>query len=442
MKKFSAAILALLVASSGFALTVTNEVDGTFDSASYDTPDYIFWGNYFATYFYDMYPQFTNHIYSVSRSGASWENQLKSQQEKYCLPLWASFRRIPSYDWMLANDNSSYVSNDVIYWGTNLFNAPPIFWNGTAFTNEGTLASAVSVTHYALGGIPADRPDGDGGFAIGRNAAAMALAVKYKTPVVDMWHLLWTNGLSTDITNNRLFGFYPGGHPYAAGHLCMALRALIALGADTNVGSLTLNWATAQASTNHCVASGISVNGNTLACTVHFDRMPPAWDVPDGTVTNDARDAFVVMPDLGNSFRWMIQAVNLPAGTYNISVDGVLTDVATDAQLAAGRNWFTNYNGPLWAQRASVLVWKRHQSGVDPVTLLPHSAGDMGVLGVGDLVNFQSFASQQYDTFGKRGDIYVASMISWVFQMRQYDEQINAVAQQTNHVLTITQVAP
>jgi len=89
-----------------------------------------------------------------------------------------------------------------------------------------------------------------------------------------------------------------------------------------------------------------------------------------------------------------------------------------------------------------VLVWKRHQSGVDPVTLLPHSAGDMGVLGVGDLVNFQSFASQQYDTFGKRGDIYVASMISWVFQMRQYDEQINAVAQQTNHVLTITQVAP
>jgi len=423
------------------ALTVTNEVDGTFDSSSYDTGIYSWWGNYFATYFYDMYPQFTNHIYSVSRSGASWANQFESQQEKYCFPLWASFRRLPSCDWMLANDNSSFRSNDVVQWGTNLFNAPPLFWNGTAVTNEGDVASALNVTHYSLGGIPNDSPDGDEG-AISRNDGAMALALKYNTPVVDMWHLLWTNGLSQDITNNRLFGFYEGGHPYAAGHLCMALKTLIAIGVETNVGSLTLDWSTAKATTNHCVASGISVNGSTLTCTVHFDRMPLAWDVPDGTITNDARNAFVLMPELGNSFQWTIAVANLPAGTYNVSVDGVLTDTATAAQLAAGRNWFTNYNGPLWAQRTAVLKRKRNQEGMDPVTLIPHSAGDLGVLGVVDNVNYQSLASEQWDTFGKRGDNYLASMVGWVFQMRQYDDAINAAAQQTSHVLTVTLTGP
>ena len=139
----------------------TSEVDGTFESCSYDTSPYKFWGDYFASHFYDMYPQFTNHIYSVSRSGASWENQFESQQEKYCLPLWASFETANTYDWMLANDNGGYLSNDVMEWGTNLFNAPALFWNGTAVTNEGGIASTLSVTHYSLGGIPSDTPDGE-----------------------------------------------------------------------------------------------------------------------------------------------------------------------------------------------------------------------------------------------------------------------------------------
>ena len=125
---------------------------------------------------------------------------------------------------------------------------------------------------------------------------AMALAELYGTPVVDMWNLLWTNGLSTDIVGDRLFGFYPGGHPYPAGHLCMAIQALVALGVETNVGSLTLNWSKKSAVTNHCAAGGITVANNALSCTVRFDRMPMAWDVPDGEIiTNDARNAFVVM---------------------------------------------------------------------------------------------------------------------------------------------------
>src|SRR5579864_7592213 len=99
MTKFWAVVILVLSLFRCPALTVTNEVDGTFDSASYDTPPFKWWGNYFATYFYDMYPQFTNHIYSVSRSGSAWEYQYYDQQEKWCLPLWASCKKGTICDW-------------------------------------------------------------------------------------------------------------------------------------------------------------------------------------------------------------------------------------------------------------------------------------------------------------------------------------------------------
>jgi hypothetical protein len=434
MKRAISIFAVLILAINARAqFAFTNEVDGTFDASSYDTPTYKLWGDYFATYFYDMNPQFTNHIYSVSRSGASWENQFESQQQKFCLPLWTAAVGT-NYDWMLANDNSSYLSNDVNHWGTNLFNAPPLFWDGTSITNEGVTAP---VGHFSLGGIPQDSSTGDGG-AISRNDGATNLAGIYHTPIVDMWHLLWTNGLSTDVTNARLFGFYTGGHPFPAGHLCMALKALIALGAETNIGSITLNWQAATATTNHCTASGFSLTGSVLSGTVHFDRMPPAWDIGANGSTNDARNAFVLMPDLGRAFQWVIQVTNLPAGTYTLAVDGTTVDTATDTQLAGGRNWFTNYNGPLWAQRSAVLDAKRDQGGVDRLTLLNHTAGSQGTLGVADLVNYQSEGALFYDTDGQRGTNYLNSMATFVSQLRQYDTAIHNAAVQTNHTLTIT----
>ena len=434
----------LLLLATLSVRAVTNEVNGTFDATSYDTDPSHLWGNYFATAFYSEYPQWTNHIYSWSRGGSDIHGDYAGQEFKRCAPFWNYSSNITVFDWVLAdNDNGGYDSNALVSAWSQLASGPPLFWNGTAPTNEGVLFP--TVVHIPFGGILADVPDGDSGQLI-RNNAETNLAAHAGVPVVDLWHMLATNGWSRDVTNARLLGFYSGGHPFASGHLCMAIKTLQALsvntnfGIDTNLGSFTLDLSNAVvAATNQCAVTGITRVGNTLTFTVRFDRMPMAWDVPDGVRTNDARNAFVVMPELGSAFQWTIQVTNLAEGNYKIFVDGVLTDYATDTQLAAGRNWFTNYNGPLWAQRVAVLDAKRDQEGADHYTLMAHSAGQPGVLGVGDLVNYESSAGVNNEVYPLiyTGTNYVNYMAPRIADMRRYDVAIWRAAQQTNHVFTI-----
>ncbi len=418
----------------------TTEVDGTLNGSSYDTGETGFYGDYFCTYFYCMYPQWTNHIYSWSRSGSGWNGDYGSQEEKWCLPLWNSFA-VPGYNWVIANDNEGLVSNTTYSAGQLIAAGPPLFFNGSAQTNEG-IATA-GITFIPMGRVPHDSSDGDSG-AISGNAGSMQLASDLGVPVIDLWHRLWTNGWSSDVTGARILGFLTGSHPLPPGGLAIAIHQLLGLNVETNVGSLVFNWGGGTATTNHCTASGISVVGNTLTATVHFDRMPMAWDSPDGTITNNATPAFLAMPSLGNAFNWIIQVTNLPGGNYEIDVDGHFADGCTAAELAAGRNWVTNCvrTNPLWLQRASVLSWKRQQKGEDPVTLDPHSAGVGGTLGADDNVNYQSISALHYDTGGLRGSSYVTAMQSALSQMQQYDVAIQQAAIQTNHTFTITLAAP
>lgn len=443
--KFALAIFMMLTLNfTGRAqMVVTNEVNGTFDATSYDTL-YKFFEPNFASYFYDGYPAFTNHIYSVSQGGASWETQFEDNQEMFCLPYWMSFT-VPSHDWMLSTENGAFnTTNQVFQWGTNLFNAPPLFWNGTAVTNEGALVT-VPIEHDALGAIPDDYNGAAGNVQL--NLGCLMLAQKYSTPPVDMYNGLYTPDWSNDFSGSKLVGFYnslgqpghPNDHPYTPGYLCMAMVALVDLGADTNVGSITFDWSSHLiVATNQVAVVSPAFAGNTFSFTARFDRMPMAWDVPDGTITNDARDAFVIMPRLGNLFHWPLQGTNLPPGNYVVAIDGSNVVTLTAAQLAAGWNMFTNYNGALWAQRTAVLRWKRYQEGYDPVTLLTHSAGSPGFLGVADNWNYQSLASQQYGDRNKRGKEYDDGMTNEVAQVRQYDAAINAAARQTNHTFSIT----
>jgi hypothetical protein len=268
-----------------------------------------------------------------------------------------------------------------------------------------------------------------------RNNACTNLAAAEGVVMLDTLHDLLTNGVLNDITGARLFGFFPGNHLYPAGYLCMALKHLIGLGAETNVSSLTFNWAAATASTNHCTATGISLIGNTLTATVRFDRMPGAWDV--GAGTNGCNDAFTLMPQLANAFLWIVQVTNLPNGNYSVGIDGSNVVMLTSAQLAAGWNMFAVTNGPLWNQRKAVLDAKRDQEGNDHVTRAPtHGAGDPGFGGSFDMINYIS-ATQFYPATD-RGSAYISAMASFVAGPRALDVRIHNAAQQTNHTFSMS----
>lgn len=426
-------------ASPAPLIDTTKEINWTADSTSYGDDPYHLWEHYLGTWTALLNPTKTNHNYSTGRSGSSWENQFEAQQQKWEMPLWASFN-VDGYALRLATENGGYATtNPVIQWGTNLNNAPPLFWDGTSITNEGNIVPH-TITHLALGAFPDQTNDVPGNAQL--DLGCQILNIMYSQPPIGLYSNLYSPWWSNDFRKPiPLSGFYTGGHPFPAGHLCMALQTLINWGAETNFGGVVYDFKNALvASTNHCVSSFGLKSGNSVTFNLKWDRMPLAWDVPDGTITNDARGAFVINPTFGTTFLWTIQVTNLPAGTYNVFVDGSNILTATDLQLSNSINLFTNYNGPFWAQRKAVLNAKRDQQGVDHVTLISHSAGSQGTLGVGDMVNFKSNGAQQYDTNGKRGQTYLTAMATFVSNVQQYDVAIHNAAVQTNHTLAIVMI--
>ncbi|HXT10390.1 MAG TPA: hypothetical protein VN873_02420 [Candidatus Angelobacter sp.] len=415
-------------------MTVTNEIDLTHNWTSYDSPQfsapsYVLGGSDFATWFYCMYPQYTNHIYTLGEGGSSWGGDITNSVELAYQPLWASFA-VPGYSIFLANNNGGYGSNDVYTIGQLAAEAPTTTFNGTALTNEAIPTQPIT---WLFTGNPIE----DFTAASNRNNGSLALNALEGTPSFDLYNELFTNTAgSSDGTN-----FYAGGHPHPGLSLVWAFWQLQNWGIETNIGTLTFDWGNAKAYTNFCAATGISVSGLTLSATVKWDRMPMAWDVPDGIITNNATSAFTLAPQFGTYFKWILQVTNLPFGNYHVFIDGSNVVELTSGQLAAGWNMFTNYNGALWAQRKEVLGRKRDQMGCDRVSLVEHSAGSTGILGVGDMVNYGSAAFSQYSS-GKRGTNFTAILATDIAHVQQYDAYINAAAQQTNHTVQISQIIP
>lgn len=439
MRRYASVIMLIFLSFSARSqMIVTNEIDATVDSSSYDTSPYAGqWLGYFATYFINMHPEWTNSITSVSRSGASWENQYEEQQEAFCLALWcyASSNKVTAHDFMLANDNSAYVSNDVIHWGTNLFNAPPLFWNGTAITNEGI---SVGVTHYALGANINDVIGGDSG-AVVRNSGATNLNGIYGVPLVDGWHDQFNNGFSTGLTDvTGANWFYALGHLTQKASLSQMIAAVRGLGLETNVGSITFSYSSGTvASSNKFAAININAGNSRFSCTIKADRMPPSWDILPSVSNNVATTLWVDMPVYGSVFQWTIAVTGLPTGTYNAYLDGVLIDTATGVQWAAGRNMATNgiASNPWNVQRTKVLYDVRDKYGVGHTDGLPtHGAGENGILGP-DLINYRSQAAGQFPT--KTGAALVNYLAPYAAGLRLYDVVSHNDAQQVPHTLVI-----
>lgn len=407
----------------------------TWNNSSYST-DIRFSGVTFLSFWPNMYPGTTNQFADLSRSGESWGGWYQSEEEKWGLPVWVSHTNLNALVALYypADDNGGYDTNSIVTNWFNIVTAPTNFWNGTAITNEGYK---FPIDFEALGAYPHDSSDGDSG-EISRNAGCIGLQNFYSKSPVDLWHNTWTNGWQTDVVGNRVLGFSTGSHPYQGGFVAGTIAELTALGADTNVGTVTIDGSAFISLTNHFTTSTITNTGNGVSFVAHADRMPFGWIEQAGTITNQGSMCFQAIPRFSTWFTWNIQGTNFPSGIYTITADGITIGTTTTSGGIFTFNMFTNTVGPWWNQRATVINKFLDLEGADHTTLITHSAGQEGVLGVDDMVNYKSRADGFYDTSGQRGATFVASMASSTAEVEQYDAAIYVSAQQTNHLITIT----
>jgi len=237
---------------------------------------------------------------------------------------------------------------------------------------------------------------------------------------------------------NFFDGVFHYDHPNNVFQLMWALTTLRSLGVDTNTYTAIIDFNTVTVSqTNHCTVTDLTSTGNGLSFTFHADRMAPGFYVPDDVITNDCRGAFDLMPSLGNQFCEILRVINLPAGNYELDIDGGNVATISSDQLSAGYNCFTNYSGPFWAQKKEILGLM-----CDMADFLRSDASTQAHPGDNRLmVNYESFAGTRWPTnnFGVTG--YIAQMSDVESQLQAQDVLIHAAAQQTNHTFTLTLVS-
>lgn len=415
-------------------LPVTTNATFVRFASSYDTSPYHLYGDYLDSAMYLYFPRLNIHCYPASRGGGSIEDANETRLERRGLALWANGSQ--SWGIIVADDNGGYTSNNVIANVTNTFNAPALFFNGTAYTNEGGWAATNTIHWIGVGAIPGNTTAGDSSEQVRNNAMTNA-ATLFAYSAVDSWYPLYNGGWSNDFSSGAgLIQWHPQSHPGTPGHLDMAL-VIATNWLDTNINTCTLDWNTGTTSaTNHCVVTSASRTGNIFTFNWKADRHSMAFDVPDGTITNDATPGFTIIPPLTNAFFEVLRITNMPAGNYLLNEDGSNILAATSDQLAAGVNLFTIAKGAVWAQRKEVLGRIRDKHHTDRVTLLDGSAGD----NQGD-VSYDSYAQAYWDS-GYRGDALITQLAAKIANLNSYDDLIHSAAIPTNHTFTISLPQP
>jgi hypothetical protein len=360
----------------------------------------------------------------------------------------ASYGKTNGLNFFYVSDNAEYDVNpdissnsiygyfkDILQYPTNAYNR---FGN---LTNDWTQPNPQNLyQNIVIGDIAYDESDGHTyarDFSNGGRSAAIEDGVQF----VDSW----SNVLNV-VTNAYFNGpnlwfnapFYD--HPANELQLIWTLTTLRSLGVDTNTYTAVLDFnAATVSSTNHCAVTGLSRNGNSLTFTFHADRMAPGFYVPDNVITNDCRGAFTLMPSLGNQFCEILRITNLPAGNYELAMDGSNVVTVTSAQLAAGYNNFTNYSGPFWAQKKEILGLMCDMLDVARSDASTDAHPGTNIL----LENYESWARARWPTNDNTSvDFYIAQMSDREKELQAQDVLIHAAAQQTNHTITVSLISP
>jgi hypothetical protein len=217
-----------------------------------------------------------------------------------------------------------------------------------------------------------------------------------------------------------------------------AITTLTNLGVDSNSFTAVLDFNNATvSSTNHCTIGSVSLSGLSLTISAfHADHQAPAFYVPDGTTTNDMRQAFVDIPAFGNAFCEIIRITNAPTGTYNVQWDNYPPIQVSSAQLASGFNWWTNYANPFFYQGMSTIYAMCDMRDVLRTDSSNPAHGGAGLL----LSQYESYARAVYPTNFLGVDNYIAQgdMVARESSLQTQDATTHATTQQTNHTLTVS----
>ena len=138
-------------------------------------------------------------------------------------------------------------------------------------------------------------------------------------------------------------------HPGPAGHTIMAWAILKALGAPALVSRAEIDGAAGKVlAAEGCRVTNLKADKGTVA----FDRSDDALPMP---MDPKAEPALKLAPILQDLDRYELQVTGLPAGTYELSIDGESVGKASSEDLAKGWNLATSA-GPITKQAQEVLA--------------------------------------------------------------------------------------
>lgn len=153
-------------------------------------------------------------------------------------------------------------------------------------------------------------------------------------------------------------------HPNEAGHLCMAAALLKEFNADGLVSEVILDVKnlTAISATKATVRDLFVKDG-----IVSFKRLDESLPFPVDPLARPALDLDLPSPagsmkDLFGLSRYLTRVKNLPAGSYEVVIDGTPVATVTAEQLASGFDSGLLDNGPIAEQSWRLLEAVRTQS--------------------------------------------------------------------------------
>jgi lysophospholipase L1-like esterase len=136
-------------------------------------------------------------------------------------------------------------------------------------------------------------------------------------------------------------------HPGPAGHTIMAWAILKGLGAAALVSRAEIDCGTKKSSGEGCDVSNLKVNDGTVS----FDRLDEALPMP---IDSKAEPALKLAPILEDLNKYVLRVTGLPAGEYEVTIDGERAAQLGADELEKGCNLATRA-GPVTSQAQEVL---------------------------------------------------------------------------------------